>query len=79
MQADVQFCKAEANRRFYLDPVAALYHAYGCLDAKGYQRGSVVIPPEVGRALVGSSAPTPPAQQARQPVKPCTVPCRKPK
>ena len=80
MQADVRFCKAEANRRFYFDPVAALYHAYGCLDAKGYERGSVAMQPDVERALIGTAAAPRPAAapEKREPVKPCTVPCRKP-
>ena len=75
MRADVRFCKSEATRRYSLDPVAALYHAYGCLDAKGYERGSAFALPEVGRALSGS--PAAPTEPAGQPVKPCAVPCRK--
>ena len=71
MTADIDLCTTEANHKFWMDPIAAMYHAYDCLEAKGYQRDSSHISAQVERAL-GEAPKTPPA-----PAKPCAVPCRK--
>jgi hypothetical protein len=69
-QADIQFCSDEANRRFWMDSIAALYNAYDCLEAKGYTREKPALGAELERALGG------PAPQRAGPVLPCRVPCR---
>ena len=71
MQADIDLCTTQANRDYWMDPVAAMYHAYDCLEAKGYQRDSSHISSQVEKAL--GEAPKKP----RGPAKPCAVPCRK--
>jgi hypothetical protein len=68
-QADIDLCTRQANHKYWMDPIAALYHAYDCLEAKGYQRSDKDFATQVERA-VGErpAAPRPPAQ-------PCRVPC----
>ena len=70
MQADVDLCTREANRRYWMDPVAALYNAYDCLEAKGYQRDQGDLAARVERAL-GEEPP-----RRSRPKEPCRVPCR---
>jgi hypothetical protein len=72
MQADVDHCTRESNRRYWMDPVAALYTAYDCLEARGYQRNERDFSARVERAM-GERAPPPPAR----PPGPCRVPCRR--
>ena len=69
-QADIQFCSDEANRRFWMDSIAALYNAYDCLEAKGYTREQPAIGADLERALGGGTRGKP------GPVLPCRVPCR---
>ncbi len=69
-QADIKICSAEANRKFWMDSIAALYSAYDCLEAKGYKREQDGLSAAVERAFGGA----PPAKPG--PVKPCRVPCR---
>ena len=72
MQMDIDLCTGQANRDYWMDPIAAMYHAYDCLEAKGYQRDSSHISSQVERAL--GEAPKKPSG----PAKPCAIPCRKP-
>ncbi|MDP9415090.1 MAG: hypothetical protein M3Q08_13615 [Pseudomonadota bacterium] len=51
MQADIRLCSDQANRKFWMDAIAALYHAYDCLEAKGYQRAQAVVGNKVQRAV----------------------------
>ena len=74
MQADIDLCTDEANRKYWMDPVAALYNAYDCLEAKGYERDRRDFPAKVERAL--GEAPARRAKAA-EPAKPCPVPCRR--
>jgi hypothetical protein len=68
-QADIQLCTKEANGKYWMDPVAALYHAYDCLEAKGYRRSRKDFATEVERAM-GERPQTP-----KPPAQPCRVPC----
>jgi hypothetical protein len=70
-QADIQLCTRQANHKYWMDPIAALYHAYDCLEAKGYQRSDRDFAAQVERA-VGERPPPP-----KGPVQPCRVPCGK--
>jgi hypothetical protein len=90
-QADIDFCTREANRKYWMDPIAALYHAYDCLEAKGYQRVNKALAAKV-QQTVGPTAPRPPrpadapvpppapapARPAPKPgvVEPCKIPCK---
>ncbi|MBV9932078.1 MAG: hypothetical protein JO013_14200 [Alphaproteobacteria bacterium] len=81
-QADIDVCTREANHKYWMDPIAALYHAYDCLEAKGYQRVNKALQARVQKT-VGPTAPRParPADTpapAAQPgvVEPCHVPCK---
>ena len=71
MQLDINVCTKQANSDYWMDPVAAMYHAYDCLEAKGYERDSAHISSQVERAL--GEAPKKP----KAPALPCAVPCRK--
>lgn len=76
MQADVDLCSRQANRRYWMDPIAALYNAYDCLEAKGYSRDERDFAARVERAMGerdGSGAQPPSAA----PRGPCPVPCRR--
>lgn len=77
MQADVRLCTRDANHRYWMDPVAALYHAYDCLEAKGYSRNEHDFAARVERALGERDDPAPAAKAAAGPVRPCAVPCRR--
>jgi hypothetical protein len=71
MQADIDQCTAQANRRYWMDPVAALYRSYDCLEARGYQRNQRDMAARVERAL-GERGPAP-----AKATEPCRVPCRR--
>lgn len=73
MEADVGLCTRQANRRYWMDPVAALYNAYDCLEAKGYRRNERDFAARVEQAL--GERPPPPGKDA--PRAPCRVPCRR--
>jgi hypothetical protein len=72
MQADIDLCTRQANHKYWMDPVAALLHAYDCLDARGYKRSRKDLATQVDRAI-GEGPRTPPT-----PPKPCVVPCGAP-
>ena len=72
MQADVDDCTRRANRRYWMDPVAALYRSYDCLEARGYQRDEGDMAAQVERALGERRRADSPARAA-----PCRVPCRR--
>lgn len=69
-QADIAYCSDEANRRFWMDSIAALYNAYDCLEAKGYTREQPALAAELERAFGGARP------KKSGPVQPCKVPCR---
>ena len=80
MQADIDLCTGEAERKYWMDPVAALYNSYDCLEAKGYQRDRKDFASQVERALgeaparrAATNAPATPAEPAR----PCKIPCQR--
>jgi hypothetical protein len=70
MRTDIDLCTRDANRRYWMDPVAALYNAYDCLEAKGYRRSRNDMAAQVERALGEDRA------RPRPPAAPCRVPCR---
>ena len=74
MQVDISICSRQAKHDYWMDPIAALYHAYDCLEAKGYQRDSKHISSQIERAL--GEAPKRP-KEPPTPAAPCKVPCRK--
>jgi hypothetical protein len=71
-QADIDLCTKSATGKYWMDPVAALYNAYDCLEAKGYQRSRKDFAARVERAL--GERPATPRQRA-EPGKPCRIPC----
>ena len=73
-QVDIQGCTKTANDKYWMDPVAALYNAYDCLEAKGYQRGNADVAARVERAVNEGR----PAKAPAEPAKPCRVPCKPP-
>jgi hypothetical protein len=77
MQADVDLCTREANRRYWMDPIAALYNAYDCLEAKGYSRNERDFAARVERALGEREPPASVQKSARERRLPCRVPCRR--
>ena len=76
MQADVNLCTRESNRRYWMDPVAALYNAYDCLEAKGYSRSRQDFAARVERAL-GEGQPAAAKAAETQTRLPCRVPCKR--
>ena len=77
MQVDVDLCTREANRRYWMDPIAALYNAYECLEAKGYSRSQRDFATRVERAL-GEGQPAAAAKAAEEQRRlPCQVPCKR--
>ncbi|HEX8668185.1 MAG TPA: hypothetical protein VF727_07415 [Allosphingosinicella sp.] len=70
-QADIDLCTKSANHKYWMDPVAALYNAYDCLEAKGYRRSRKDFAAKVERAL-GEKPATP---RRAEPGKPCRIPC----
>lgn len=71
MQVDIDLCSNQAKRDYWMDPIAALYNAYDCLEAKGYERDSKHFSSKVERAF--GEAP----KRPKGPAVPCKVPCRK--
>lgn len=80
-QVDIDLCTRDANHRYWMDPIAALLHAYDCLEAKGYKRVNKALQARV-QQTVGPTAPRPPrpveAAPASKPgtVEPCHIPCK---
>lgn len=72
MQADIDLCTRQANHKYWMDPIAALLHAYDCLEAKGYKRTNRDFAAQVERTVGDKPKPPPPSAQ------PCRVPCRAP-
>ena len=68
MQVDIDGCTTAANRKYWMDPVAALYNAYDCLEDKGYERADADVSARVKKAV--SQAPAPAEGSL-----PCRVPC----
>jgi len=85
-QVDIDLCTRDANHKYWMDPIAALLHAYDCLEAKGYQRVNKALQARV-QQTVGPTAPRParPADEPAvsrpapatppAPAQPCRVPC----
>jgi hypothetical protein len=76
MQGDVDLCTRESNRRYWMDPIAALYNAYDCLEAKGYSRSRRDFAAQVERAL-GEGRPAAREAAEKQKAATCQVPCRR--
>ena len=74
MEVDIDRCTDDANRKYWMDPVAALYTAYDCLEAKGYRRSHKDLSARVEQAIEGRR---PPSQSSEATAAPCRVPCRK--
>lgn len=72
-QVDVDLCTSQANRKYWMDPVAALLNAYDCLEAKGYRREKAGLKEQVERAAGIDRE----RRSQPQPDRPCTVPCRR--
>ena len=72
MQADIDMCTAEANRRYWMDSIAALYNAYDCLEAMGYRRDRSGFAAQVEEALGEGSA----KRSGGTAAEPCRVPCQ---
>jgi hypothetical protein len=70
MQVDIDQCTAAANHKYWMDPVAALYNAYDCLEARGYQRSNADVAAKVEKAV--NEAPARPKEAPA----PCRVPCK---
>ena len=70
MRADIKLCTDKANHKYWMDPIAALYNAYDCLEAKGYRRDGKDFATQVERAMGESRS------QPKEPPAPCRVPCR---
>ena len=73
-QVDIDGCTDAANEKYWMDPIAALYNAYDCLEAKGYKRGNKDVAAKVERAVKER-----PSRPAAEPPGPCRVPCRDPR
>lgn len=72
-QVDVDSCTRDANRKYWMDPVAALLNAYDCLEAKGYRKEKSGLKAQVERAAGEDRV----RRRSRgEPQKPCAVPCR---
>jgi hypothetical protein len=69
MQADVSLCTSAANKKYWMDPIAALLNAYDCLDAKGYSRKNKDFAQQVRGAMDNKP-------EVREPAQPCRVPCK---
>jgi hypothetical protein len=77
MQVDIKRCTDEANRKHFIDPVAALYEAYDCMEKMGYVREQPDVSKGVEKAMrrdatVQPQQPKPPPAKAQ----PCRVPCK---
>ena len=69
MKADIDGCTSWANRKYWMDPIAALLNAYDCLEAKGYQRGRSGLETKVQKAVNEDRV------KNDKPILPCRVPC----
>ena len=73
MQADIKGCTDWANRKYWMDPLAALLNAYDCLEARGYRRGQSGLKEDVQRTMNEDRV------KNDKPVLPCRVPCKDPR
>jgi hypothetical protein len=73
-QVDIDQCTDAANDKYWMDPIAALYNAYDCLEARGFKRGNKDVAARVERAVKDR-----PARPPAQPQAPCRVPCGTPR
>ena len=73
-QVDIDMCTDMASDKYWMDPIAALYNAYDCLEAKGYKRGNKDVAARVERAVKER-----PPRPAAEPARPCRVPCGDPR
>ena len=73
MRADIKLCTDKANSKYWMDPIAALYNAYDCLEAKGYKREGGNLAGQVEKAL-GEGRDK---DQPRTPPGPCPIPCKR--
>jgi hypothetical protein len=76
MQLDIDQCTDRASRKYWMDPVAALYHAYDCLEAKGYQRSHKDLASRVEKAIEGSGPRDESERRPPVPKTPCKIPCK---
>lgn len=72
-QVDVDVCTSEANRKYWMDPIAALLNAYDCLEAKGYKKERSGLKAQVERAAGEDRVRR---KNRGEPQKACAVPCR---
>ncbi|TFI60291.1 hypothetical protein E2493_00850 [Sphingomonas parva] len=79
MQVDIDQCTDHASRKYWMDPVAALYNAYDCLEAMGYQRSHKDLAARVEQAIEGTGPRTEAEAQPKAPPGPCRVPCTRPR
>lgn len=70
MQADVNLCTTAANKKYWMDPVAALLNAYDCLEAQGYSRKNKAFARQVEKSASGTESDNPSS------ATPCKVPCK---
>ena len=70
MRADVDLCTSAANKKYWMDPVAALLNAYDCLEAKGYSRKNKSFALQVEKSAGETRS------GAKGPALPCRVPCK---
>jgi hypothetical protein len=70
MRVDIKACTDWANRKYWMDPVAALLNAYDCLEEKGYKKGHSGLETEVQKAVNEDR------RQNDKPLLPCRVPCK---
>ncbi|HYI41328.1 MAG TPA: hypothetical protein VE053_13520 [Allosphingosinicella sp.] len=72
-QVDVDSCTRDSNRKYWMDPIAALLNAYDCLEAKGYRKEKGGLRNQVERSAGEDRV----RRRSRgEPQKPCAVPCR---
>jgi hypothetical protein len=69
MREDIRLCRRAADHKYWMEPLAALYKTYDCLEAKGYRREQDDLSGRVERATAEGPA------QPKAPAKPCRVPC----
>lgn len=72
-QVDIDQCTDAANRKYWMDPIAALLNAYDCLEAKGYEKGKKGFEDQVKRSSNDDRA----RKRAADPGLPCVVPCKR--
>ena len=68
MEIDIDQCSTAAKDRYWMDPIAALYNAYDCLEARGYQRANAEVKARVEKAVARVPA-------GNTGALPCRVPC----